>query len=62
MNDRYKDKLLKKVSEKELNEWLKKNPMPYEWEDRNKYSWAYTEMPVGSFFTWWRKNVLGWDV
>lgn len=58
----YKKELLKLISEKELNIWLEKNPMPDEWEDRDRYSWAYTEMPIGTYQTWYRKNVLGWDI
>jgi hypothetical protein len=57
----YKEEILKLVSKKELDEWLKRNPKPSYWQG-DKYSWAYTEMPVGRFFTWYRKKVLGWDI
>jgi len=57
----YKKKLLKNVSGKEVEEWLKKNPKPKKWEG-DKYSYAYTEMPVGSIATWWRKNIYGWNI
>lgn len=59
MND-YKTEILKRVSEKELNEWLKRNPMPENWQDKNPYSWAYTEMPVGKISGWLRKIFLGY--
>ena len=41
----YKSKLLEKVSELDLEEWLRKNPPPSRlWK---KYSWAFLEMPTG---------------
>ncbi len=57
----FKKEVLKKVSEKELNEWIKRNPPPKEWNG-TKYSYAYTEMNVGSFTTWYRKNILGYKI
>jgi hypothetical protein len=40
-----KSKLLEKVSELDLEEWLKKNPPPSSlW---GKYSWAFLEMTIG---------------
>ena len=41
----YKKQMLKLVTEDQLNKWLDENPKPSNWEG-NKYSWAYTEMPV----------------
>ncbi len=58
----YKNEILKFVSEKEVDEWLKRNPMPNYWQDKDKYSWAYTEMPVGMLITWWRKYILCWNI
>lgn len=51
----FKSELLKKVSETELNQWLEKNPCPKYWKG-GLYSWAYLEMPVGSFFSWFRQR------
>lgn len=42
----YKKELLKYTTEKKFKEWLKNNPMPDNWIDRDPYSWAYTEMEV----------------
>jgi hypothetical protein len=59
----YKNILLGYISEKELNIWLEKNPVPDIWcRDGGKYSYAYTEMPIGKIFTWWRKNILRWKI
>lgn len=58
----YEYEMLKKVSVNELEEWLNRNPMPKNWHDRNRYSWAYTEMPSSKFLTWWRKTILGWRI
>lgn len=57
MNKDYKQLTLQKVSESELEEWLKRNHPPKEWQE-DKYAWAYTEMPIGKFATWIRKNIL----
>ncbi len=57
----YKDELLRHISELELNEWLRRNPIPADWID-GKYSFAYTEMPVSKFLSWWRKNFLGYKI
>ena len=57
----YKTILLGYITEKELNIWLEKNPVPKNWKG-GKYSYAYTEMSIGKFFTWWRKNVFGWKI
>ena len=31
-----------------VKKWLKNNPKPKKWKG-DKYSWAYTEMPIGGF-------------
>jgi len=58
----YKQELLKLTTQKEVDHWLKTNPMPKYWEHGDVYSWAYLEMPVGKFNTWWRKKILGWNI
>jgi hypothetical protein len=57
----YKKELLKVASEKEVEEWIIRNPMPKEWQG-DKYSYAYTEMPIGSAFSFIRKNIFGWAI
>ncbi len=57
----YKKELLKIVSIEEVNEWLVRNPVPGNWKG-DKYSYAYTEMPIGWFWTWYRRNILGYNI
>ncbi len=49
------------LSKKEVDVWLKLNPLPVEWQE-GKYAYALTEMPVGKFWTWYRKNIVGWKI
>lgn len=55
----YRAEMLKRVSEEELEEWLRRNPPPRKWQ-AGKYGWAFLEMPVGSLYTYLRKNLLGY--
>ena len=57
----YKSKLLLKVSEKELDGWIKRNKPPRYWK-YGKYAYAYAEMPTGRLFTWFRKKILKWEI
>jgi hypothetical protein len=59
--DKYLFILTQSCSRKEVDEWLKHNPPPKEFKG-GPYAWASTEMPVGSYFTWYRRRVLGWKI
>jgi hypothetical protein len=62
LKSNYKKELLKKVSEAELEEWLRRNPMPFYWTTQDKYEYAYCEMNTGRFFTWWRKYIERYQI
>lgn len=61
--DWYKQKILSDghTTEKEVQEWLKRNPPPKYWEE-GQYAWAYCEMETGGIAHWWRKKVYKWDI
>jgi hypothetical protein len=42
---RYLNMLLKVTTKKKVDDWLRKNPPPPEWE-AGRYAWAYTEMII----------------
>lgn len=44
-NFNYRQNLLKVVTKKDLKKWLQENPMPKNWKNKNKYAWAYENMP-----------------
>jgi hypothetical protein len=53
--------LLKKVGENELEEWVRRNPVPIQFIG-GKYAHAYMYMNIGGFHTWVRKNILGYKI
>lgn len=57
----YKKLILAKTSLAEVDEWLKRNPVPAQWLG-NRYAWAYHEMPRNKFYTWFRKTFLGYSI
>jgi hypothetical protein len=49
------------IPENEYKKWIVKNPRPRSFKGTD-YEWAQLEMPVGAFWTWWRKHILGWSI
>lgn len=50
-----------KVAPGEVEVWLRRNPPPPEWT-ASYYEYALLEMPVGKFYTWWRRNMLAYPI
>jgi hypothetical protein len=42
----YRQALLELTTAARLRRWLAENPAPHYWQG-GKYSWAYSEMPLG---------------
>ncbi len=57
----FKIKVLKTISEKEVNEWLRRNPKPADWI-YGTYEYVYEEMPRSKFLSWWRRKFLGYKL
>jgi hypothetical protein len=57
----FEKEVFKKISYSELMEWLKRNPMPDNYGE-SIYFYAYYRMRMGWVYTFWRKNILGWEI